>query len=65
MVSFFWMCSLSFKLYEQIWRVLEDPLRSLHLLMMSHDCLLAICHKKGEYICMLIGEFFVLELVCI
>ena len=59
MVCFFWMCSLSFRLYKQIWRVLEDLLRSLQLLMMSHDCPLAIRHKKGEYICMLIGGVFV------
>ena len=36
------------------------------LLMMSHDCPLAICHKKGEYIWMEIllikGDFFILEL---
>ena len=43
------MCSLSFKLYEQIWQVLEVLFRSLHLLMINHDCPLAFCHKKGEY----------------
>ena len=58
MVSSFWMCSLSFKLYGHIWQVLEDLLHSLHLLMMSHDCPLTIHHKKREYICMLIGGVF-------
>ena len=44
-----------------IWQVL-DVLYHL-LLMMSLDCLLAICHKKGEYIWMGIGgDFVFLEL---
>ena len=44
-----------------IWRVL-DVLHRL-LLMMSLDCPLAICHKKGEYIWMGIGgDFVFLEL---
>ena len=55
MDRFCWMCLLSFKLYEQIWQVLEVLLHRLHLLMMILDCPLAICHKKGEYICMEIG----------
>ena len=55
MDRFCWMCILSFKLYEQIWRVLEGLLHRLHLLMMILDCPLAIRHKKGEYIGMEIG----------
>ena len=44
-----------------IWRVL-DVLHHL-LLMMSLDCPLAICHKKGEYILMEIrGVLMFLEL---
>ena len=35
--------------YEQIWRLLEVLFHRLHPLM-SHDCPLAIHHKKGEYI---------------
>ena len=31
----------------------------LHILMMSLDCPLAIRHKKGKYLYMLIGEDFV------
>ena len=50
MDSLCWMCLLSFRLYEQIWRVLEVLLHRFHLLIMSHDCLLAIRHKKGKYI---------------
>ena len=66
MDSFCWMCLVSFRLYELIWRVLDVLLHHLHLLMMSHDCPLAIRHKKGEYICMEIREVFVLEyIVCI
>ena len=42
-----------------IWRVF-NILPHLHLLMMSLDCLLKICHKKGEYLCMLMGRFCVL-----
>ena len=66
MVSFSWMCSPSFRLYEQIWRVLEVLLHSLHLLMMSHDYPLAIRHKKGEYICVEIGgvSFFLEYIDC-
>ena len=49
----------------QSWRVLDGHLHHL-LLMMSLDCLLAIRHKKGEYIWMEIGGdffyFFILEL---
>ena len=45
--------------YEQIWRMLEVLLHRLHLLI-SHDCPLAIRHKKGEIVdCIL--EF----LICI
>ena len=40
---------MSFDLCEWIWRVLDDHLRHL-LLMMSSDCPLAILYKKGEYI---------------
>ena len=53
MDRFWWMCLLSFKLYVQIWRVF-DILLHLYLLMMSLDCPLAIHHKKGEYLYMLI-----------
>ena len=56
---------MSFSPCEQIWRVLDDRLHHL-LLMMSHDCPLAIRHKKGEYICrgdfVNRGRFCVLEL---
>ena len=37
-----------------IWRVLDSLVHHL-LLIMIHDYLLAICHKKGEYILMEIG----------
>ena len=41
-----------------IWQVLDSLLPHL-LLMMSHDCPLAIRHKKGEYIlCMETGGAF-------
>ena len=41
-----------------IWQVLDSLLPHL-LLMMSHDCPLAIRHKKGEYIlCMETGGVF-------
>ena len=59
MVSFSWTCLMSFDLWEQIWRVLDNCLRHL-LLMMSSDCPLVICHKKGEYICR--GDFVVFRL---
>ena len=39
---------MSFGLYERIWRVFDDHLS--HLLLMMSDCPLAIRHKKGEYI---------------
>ena len=58
MDKFWWMCLLSFKIYVWIWRVFSILL-CLHLLMMSLDCPLAIHHKKGEYLCMLIGGDFV------
>ena len=58
MDKFWWMCLLSFKIYVWIWRVF-GILLCLHLLMMSLDCPLAIHHKKGEYLCMLIGGDFV------
>ena len=48
MVSFWWTCLMSFGLCERIWRVFDDHLS--HLLLMMSDCPLAICHKKGEYI---------------
>ena len=52
------MCSWSFRFYMLIWQVLDSLLPHL-LLMMSHDCPLAIRHKKGEYIlCMETGEVF-------
>ena len=54
MDSFYWMCSMNFMLYEQIWRMLEVLLHKLHPLM-SHDCPLAIRHKKGDYIHIEIG----------
>ena len=54
MVSFWWTSLLSFKPWERIWWVLDGYLRHL-LLMMSHDCLLAIRHKRGKYIW--IGDF--------
>ena len=61
MDKFCWMCSRSFKLCVLIWLVLDSLLHHLFL-MMSHDCPLAICHKKGKYIlvlCMKIeGVFF-------
>ena len=47
MVSFSWMCSLSFGLYEQIWLVLKVLLHSLHLLIMSHDCPFGNPSQKG------------------
>ena len=46
---------MSFGLCERIWRVLDDHLN--HLLLMMSDCPLAIRHKKGEYIW--IGVFVV------
>ena len=46
----------------RIWRVF-DILPHLHLLMMSLDCPLAIRHKKGEYLYMLIGGDFVFLLI--
>ena len=50
---------------EQIWRVLDNHLCHL-LLMVSYDCPLAIRHKKGEYIWredfVARGSFCVLEL---
>ena len=46
----------------QIWRVF-DILPRLHLLMMSLDWPLAIHHKKGEYLYMLIGGDFVFLLI--
>ena len=57
MVSFWWMCSWSFRLCVQIWRALDGHLHHL-LLMLSLDCPLSICHKKGEYIWMEIGGDF-------
>ena len=62
MVSFWWMCSWSFRHCEQIWRAFNDLLHHL-LLMMSLDYPSAIRHKKGEYIWMEIGgDFVFLEL---
>ena len=62
MDSLWWMCSRSFRLYVQIWRVFNGLLHHL-LLMMSLDYPLAIRHKKGEYILMEIGgDFEFLEL---
>ena len=52
MDRFCWMCSRSFKLCVLIWLVLDSLLHHLFL-MMSHDCPLAICHKKGKYILVL------------
>ena len=49
MDKFYWMCSMRLRPYEQIWSMLEVLLYRLHPLM-SHDCPLAIRHKKGEYI---------------
>ena len=62
--KFWWMCLLSFRLYIQIWRVFSILLH-LHLLMMMMilDYPLEICHKKGEYLCMLIGGDFVFLLI--
>ena len=57
MDSFCWMCSRSFKLCVQIWRVFGGLLHHL-LLMMCLDCPLVIRHKKGEYILMEIGGDF-------
>ena len=57
MVSFWWMCSWSFRPCVRIWQALGGHLHNL-LLMMSLDCPLAICHKKGEYIWMEIGGVF-------
>ena len=54
MDSFCWMHSMSFMLYEQIWRMIEVLLHKVHPLM-SLDCPLAIRHKNGKYICMEIG----------
>ena len=60
MNRFWWICLQSFRLYMLIWRVLDDLLHHL-LLMMSLGCPLVIRHKKGEYIlCMEIGAVFVL-----
>ena len=42
----------------QIWQVF-DILPCLHLLMMSLECPLAIRHKKGEYLYVLMGRFCV------
>ena len=44
---------MSFGLYEQIWRVFDDHLG--HLFLMMSDCPLAILHKKEEYIW--VGDF--------
>ena len=52
----YWMCSMMLQPYEQSWRLLEVLLHRLHPLR-SHDCLLAICHKMGEYI-EIWGEIF-------
>jgi len=49
---------MSLDLCERIWRVLDGRL----LLMMSYDCPLEICHKKGEYICR--GDFVVRGRFC-
>ena len=54
----YWMCSMRLQPYEQSWRLLEVLLHRLHPLR-SHDCLLAICHKMGEYI-EIWGEIFFL-----
>ena len=58
MVSLWWTCSQSFRLCVRIWRALAGLLHHL-LLMMSLDCPLAIHHKKGEYLYMLMGRFCV------
>ena len=58
MDRFWWICWLSFRLYVSIWWVF-NILPHLHLLMMSLDCPLAIHHKKGEYLYMLMGRFCV------
>ena len=57
MVSFWWMCSRSFRLCVRILQVSDGLLHHLFL-MMSLDCPLAIRHKKGEYILMEIGGDF-------
>ena len=44
---------MSFDLCKQIWRVFDDHLS--HLLLMMSDFPLAICYKKGEYIW--VGDF--------
>ena len=46
----------------QIWRVF-DILPRLHLLMMSLDCPLAICHKKGGVFIHVDGGDFVFLLI--
>ena len=62
MVSFWWMCSQSFRPCVRIWQAFDSLLHHL-LLMMSLDCPSAIRHKKGEYILMEIGgDFEFLEL---
>ena len=48
---------MRFVVYKQIWHDFAVLHRHL-LLMMDFDCLLAFCHKKGEYI-----RVFVLVLV--
>ena len=57
MISFWWMCSQTFRPCVWIWRALGGHLHHL-LLMMSLDCPSAIHHKKGEYIWMEIGRDF-------
>ena len=46
---------MSFCLCERIWRVFDDHLS--HLLLMMSDYPLEIHHKKGKYICR--GDFVV------
>ena len=52
---------MSVDLWEQFWKVLDERLRHL-LLLMSSNCPLAIRHKKGEYICR--GDFVVRGRFC-
>ena len=47
---------------EQIWHGF-GVLHRHFLLMMDFDCLLAICHKKGEYILSTFLESFVFVIV--
>ena len=63
MVSFWWMCSQSFRHCEWIWKAFGGLLHHL-LLMMSLNCPLAIRHKKEEYIWMEISGDFVFVLFC-